>query len=225
MLLAHSSAEWVSSEWPVCPVSETASPQRMGTALTYARRYAPFTLVGIAGEDDLDAAPVLPSANSVGFTPRKPVPRPVRPTLPRAQSAALRAQLQAELVPASSSEEALAWAQRTLPTKITLTPEDAGALEGAFEAKMVAVGAGEASEPASAASQDQKTEPSSRTLGAKVKEKGRGFHRAQLRKPCPMGLAGRQSRLLAADQGVSAWVSASFTPWVNFNLHSLHGSG
>src|SRR3954452_23874867 len=131
----------------------------MGTALTYARRYAPFTLVGIAGEDDLDAAPVLPSVNSVGFTPRKPVPRPVRPTLPRAQSAALRAQLQAELVPASSSEEALAWAQRTLPTKITLTPEDAGALERAFEAKMAAVGTGEASEPASAASQGEKAEP------------------------------------------------------------------
>src|SRR5271154_3827457 len=27
----------------------------MGAALTYARRYARFTLVGIAGEDDLDA--------------------------------------------------------------------------------------------------------------------------------------------------------------------------
>src|SRR5829696_7253157 len=54
-VLAHSSGEWVSSEWPVCPIGETASPQRMGAALTYARRYALFTLVGIAGEDDLDA--------------------------------------------------------------------------------------------------------------------------------------------------------------------------
>src|SRR3989442_1241446 len=53
--LAHSSGEWVSSAWPVCPVSETAAPHRMGAALTYARRYALFTLVGIAGEDDLDA--------------------------------------------------------------------------------------------------------------------------------------------------------------------------
>jgi hypothetical protein len=53
--LAHSSGEWVSSDWPVCPVSETASPHRMGAALTYARRYALFTLVGIAGEDHLDA--------------------------------------------------------------------------------------------------------------------------------------------------------------------------
>src|SRR4051794_25873697 len=53
--LAHSSGEWVASDWPVCAVSETATPHRMGAALTYARRYALFTLVGIAGEDDLDA--------------------------------------------------------------------------------------------------------------------------------------------------------------------------
>ena len=54
-VLAHSSGEWLSSDWPVCPVTETAAPHRMGAALTYARRYALFTLVGIAGEDDLDA--------------------------------------------------------------------------------------------------------------------------------------------------------------------------
>src|SRR5207248_5694416 len=60
--LAHSSGEWVSSDWPVCPVSETAAPHRMGAALTYARRYALFTLVGIAGEDHLDA-PDLPILN------------------------------------------------------------------------------------------------------------------------------------------------------------------
>src|SRR6476660_9050086 len=58
-VLAHSSGEWVSSDWPVCPVGETAAPHKMGAALTYARRYALFTLVGIAGEDDLDA-PDLP---------------------------------------------------------------------------------------------------------------------------------------------------------------------
>src|SRR6266478_7554492 len=53
--LVHASGEWVSSDWPVCPASETAAPHRMGAALTYARRYALFTLVGIAGEDDVDA--------------------------------------------------------------------------------------------------------------------------------------------------------------------------
>ena len=54
-VLAHASGEWIASDWPVCPVSEIASPRRMGAALTYARRYALFALVGIAGEDDTDA--------------------------------------------------------------------------------------------------------------------------------------------------------------------------
>jgi hypothetical protein len=54
-VLAHSSGEWIASDWPVCALSDMAAPRRMGAALTYARRYALFTLVGIAGEDDLDA--------------------------------------------------------------------------------------------------------------------------------------------------------------------------
>src|SRR5438309_1209296 len=66
-MLAHASGEWIASDWPVCPVAELVNPQRMGAALTYARRYALFTLVGIAGEDDLDApdlcdGPLSPSA-------------------------------------------------------------------------------------------------------------------------------------------------------------------
>jgi ERF superfamily len=61
-VLAHASGEWIASDWPVCAISETAAPHRMGAALTYARRYALFTLVGIAGEDDLDGSrPNLPS--------------------------------------------------------------------------------------------------------------------------------------------------------------------
>src|SRR6187401_3195100 len=64
-VLAHSSGEWVSSDWPVCAVGETAAPHKMGAALTYARRYSLFTLVGIAGEDDLDA-PDLPGSHLNG---------------------------------------------------------------------------------------------------------------------------------------------------------------
>jgi hypothetical protein len=64
-VLAHASGEWIASDWPVCAIAETATPHRMGAALTYARRYALFTLVGIAGEDDLDApdliAPTTPT--------------------------------------------------------------------------------------------------------------------------------------------------------------------
>ena len=58
-VLAHSSGEWIASDWPVCPIAETERPHRMGAALTYARRYALFTLVGIAGEDDLDAPDLI----------------------------------------------------------------------------------------------------------------------------------------------------------------------
>src|SRR5215469_1243569 len=65
-VLAHSSGEWISSEWPVCPIADIASPQRMGAALTYARRYALFTLVGIAGEDDLDAPDLCAPAGALG---------------------------------------------------------------------------------------------------------------------------------------------------------------
>src|SRR5271170_5688066 len=76
-VLAHSSGEWIASDWPVCALSEMATPRRMGAALTYARRYALFTLVGIAGEDDLDApdlggqrdegAPSLDFSNSISL--------------------------------------------------------------------------------------------------------------------------------------------------------------
>src|SRR5271157_6060644 len=64
-VLAHASGEWIASDWPVCAISETAAPHRMGAALTYARRYALFTLVGIAGEDDLDAPDLIAPATPV----------------------------------------------------------------------------------------------------------------------------------------------------------------
>src|SRR6201990_2407067 len=67
--LDHASGEWIASDWPVCPIAEIASPQRMGAALTYARRYALFTLVGIAGEDDLDAPDLGTCAPMTGHGP------------------------------------------------------------------------------------------------------------------------------------------------------------
>jgi ERF superfamily len=71
-VLAHASGEWIAFDWPVCAISETATPHRMGAALTYARRYALFTLVGIAGEDDLDTPDLT--------TPKDRTPGPERPT-------------------------------------------------------------------------------------------------------------------------------------------------
>src|SRR5712664_3861248 len=76
-LLMHTSGEWISSDWPVCPLSETSAPRRMGAALTYARRYALFTMVGIAGEDDLDAPDLVndqPKGNKIVDSGRAPNP-------------------------------------------------------------------------------------------------------------------------------------------------------
>jgi hypothetical protein len=152
-MLAHSSGEWVSSDWPVCPVSETAAPHKMGAALTYARRYALFTLVGIAGEDDLDA-PDLPGIKPEGSTtsPGNPTGmnghgaavrsgydrsssrklRPPAPILDAQASAAVRDRLTAEITGLGSVETAVDWARRTMAAKNTLVAEDADTVETAF---------------------------------------------------------------------------------------------
>ncbi len=50
--LLHSSGEWLSSDYPVCSIS--GEHQKMGAALTYAKRYALTSLTGIAADDDTD---------------------------------------------------------------------------------------------------------------------------------------------------------------------------
>jgi ERF superfamily protein len=158
--LAHSSGEWVSSDWPVCSVAETAAPHRMGAALTYARRYALFTLVGIAGEDDFDA----PDLNAVPQTDagrpngsaghasngyghaagvsgrrRAAVPRAVS-VLTADQSALQRDRLIVELRDLQSSDQAAIWAHQSLPAKNTLTVTDAQLVEDGFRIKLSTFG-------------------------------------------------------------------------------------
>jgi hypothetical protein len=159
-MLAHASGEWIASDWPVCPVTETAHPQRMGAALTYARRYALFTLVGIAGEDDLDAPDLCdptPPGSSTLTSDRASTPRelqmPRRPIgnghgrgAPRAeprvvlavdQSAALRDRLLAEIGNISSTELAASWARAALGAKNSLTAGHAKVVEDAFEQRLL----------------------------------------------------------------------------------------
>src|ERR1700741_347017 len=133
--LAHASGEWIASDWPVCPIAETANPQRMGAALTYARRYALFTLVGIAGEDDLDAPDLcegpptlLPSAVDRSFKP-KATPgngygrggrKSESITLDPEQSAALREKLLVQVGNITSADVAAVWAREALTAKNSL---------------------------------------------------------------------------------------------------------
>src|SRR6202522_2102971 len=161
-LLAHASGEWIASDWPVCSVIETETPHRMGAALTYARRHALFTLVGIAGEDDLDApdiaAPISqksepakpktsghktngsvpPTATPPATKPRKgQEARPAKPALAADLSAALRQQLLTEISDLGSSDDAALWAHRSMARKNTLTAADAQQVEEIFRAKLM----------------------------------------------------------------------------------------
>jgi ERF superfamily len=164
--LVHASGEWVSSDWPVCPVSETAAPHRLGAALTYARRYALFTLVGIAGEDDLDApdlpdvglspenpsSPRKPNEHAGGSSPPLPAPasrgllqtsksrvrseRVSRSTLPPDASENLRRELICQLEQLDDTEALGSWAHRALSYKNQLSAKDAQAVEAAFAARL-----------------------------------------------------------------------------------------
>jgi hypothetical protein len=164
-VLAHSSGEWIASDWPVCWLSQMAAPRLMGAALTYARRYALFTLVGITGEDDLDAPDLAGQPGEGAGTPRHRVDRgkangagdpttlgafarsrkpwtPPRETLVPAESAALRDQLVSELCGLASPDEATAWAQRALGAKNTLRTADAAVVEAAFASRVAELGNG-----------------------------------------------------------------------------------
>jgi hypothetical protein len=142
----------------------------MGAALTYARRYALFTLVGIAGEDDLDAPDLAaPTGQGSGteksdlanqnvranggeerVVPRTLVRRngrvlsaPAKPTLDPARSLVLRDQLLSELDALTTPDAATTWAHRILAAKNSLTADDARRVEDAFQAKLTSFGSRE----------------------------------------------------------------------------------
>jgi len=159
-VLAHSSGEWIASDWPVCAIADTATPRRMGAALTYARRYALFTLVGIAGEDDVDApdlatpqqpspGPERPKGNGTLNGGQHHVPYPAagrsaakvrsvsrEPALGPEASTELRDRLIDQLNELASGDSAALWAYRSLPEKNKLIAIDAHRVEQAFQARM-----------------------------------------------------------------------------------------
>ena len=159
-VLAHSSGEWIASDWPVCPVGETATPRRMGAALTYARRYALFALVGIAGEDDLDAPDLQSPMSEIGtegtkvnggqlngggqrsakpeVTVRAEAPKTptANPVLGLHASAKLRERLIVEIGELASPDDAAKWVQQSLAEKNQLRASDAAHVEANFATKL-----------------------------------------------------------------------------------------
>ena len=160
-ILAHSSGEWVSSEWPVCQITDIGSAQRMGAALTYARRYALFTLVGIAGEDDLDAPDLdagpkaaaesgsrsafngpAAAAQPTTANGEKLPPPATRSLLGEQLSASLRESLLPQIALINSADEATAWAYRNLSAKNTLSAADAKIVEQRFRERLATIANG-----------------------------------------------------------------------------------
>jgi len=64
--LAHSSGQWIESDYPVCAIN--GDHQKMGGAMTYARRYALSSIAGVAPDEDADGqgAEELPQAKRAG---------------------------------------------------------------------------------------------------------------------------------------------------------------
>jgi hypothetical protein len=182
-VLAHSSGEWISSEWPVCQIIDIASAQRMGAALTYARRYALFTLVGIAGEDDLDAPDLGIGSKAEVQLPRADYQtqsdgrgglanRPsgdggksavsARPILAPDESATLTERLVAELLSITTADDAAVWAHRNLPAKNSLTAGDAQIVEAQFQARLASIADGAITEGPPTAAPDERVLPAGR---------------------------------------------------------------
>jgi len=147
-MLAHASGEWIASDWPVCPIAEMANPQRMGAALTYARRYALFTLVGIAGEDDLDAPDLCaaPPTTAARTGTESVIERGANPTEPRGElrfpprgdgNGRTRAAARTASTPVLSSDESTALRDRLLGEIVGLQSQESATnwAQGALAAK------------------------------------------------------------------------------------------
>jgi hypothetical protein len=188
-VLAHASGEWIASDWPVCALSDMAAPRRMGAALTYARRYALFTLVGIAGEDDLDAPDLggqqvegagkagnghdAKRQNGNGADPplgrfaasRKPWSPPKQPLEPE-KSADLRDRLLGEIGALATQDLATVWAQKAMAAKNTLTTADSGLVEAAFAARVAKLVEEGADDPAVSSLPDSESQLPARVNNA-----------------------------------------------------------
>ena len=223
-VLAHASGEWIASDWPVCAVADTATPRRMGAALTYARRYALFTLVGIAGEDDVDAPDLLPpeqqasgsekpkgngSLNGGQHQSASPAAArsalktrlaPVAPALGPEASAQLRDRLLGELNELASGDEAALWAHRSLPEKNKLTTTEAQRVEQAFQAKMATFVSPPAPKLSGQTEQESKPHRSKTVQPTKRRSQAKGIDKSTLLLAEPRRIRDREHVRYVAGQ-------------------------
>jgi hypothetical protein len=245
--LVHASGEWVSSDWPVSPITDAATPHRLGAALTYARRYALFTLVGIAGEDDLDAPDLptadghissqnaSPSANAGGHgqplsrssksSEKHRSERPKTANLSPDGSEKSREKFLSELEQLNDPEAFALWAQRTLHFKNQLSAEDAQVVEDAFALRLSKLSESGPEVPEDAANQGTSVDSSKRTvtvLSKPVRERDR--HQSCL--VCGRSPSDAHHIKFAEQRAMGRKVSDRFTvPVCRLHHRELHRRG
>ena len=158
-----------------------------GCGADLCRRYALFTLVGIAGEDDLDVPDLAgPStetqkkltASGNGSQENRSARRPVRASnrsdsvsqrleLSAALSTSLKDELLRQIDRVNAADDAALWAQRNLAAKNKLAAADARCLEEAFAAQL-----------ASIATQAVSELPNQAKISARRHDRGHKRHRA-----------------------------------------------
>ncbi len=72
-VLMHTSGEWLASRYPVN--AKAQEPQAVGSAVTYARRYALSAILGIVADDDDDGEAAQGRAKPATTAPAKPLPQ------------------------------------------------------------------------------------------------------------------------------------------------------
>ncbi len=131
--LTHSSGQWIASDYPVCKFP--TKHQEAGSALTYARRYSLFSMVGIAGDDD-DGNEA--SKDATPAPQRKAAPTR-EPSLSSAESADRRDAM-LESISALTTREALhEWATKNSAEKGRLTSADQGIVSASFGQRQKAI--------------------------------------------------------------------------------------
>ena len=127
--LMHSSGQWIESDYPVGPIN--GDHQKMGGSLTYSRRYALGSLIGVASDEDTDGV----NATEQPVPAQKKAP----PPLSTKESETVFLVMRDTLFMCESPDSLKAWVAANRDTKAKLLPEHQEAITVAYKARLAEV--------------------------------------------------------------------------------------
>jgi hypothetical protein len=129
--IAHKSGQWIESDYPVGGLGR---PQEMGSAMTYARRYALFAMVGVAGEDD-DDGNAAQAAENPPAKAAKASGKQMEPGLKPDDSEKLMGVMKGVMDMVDTVDGLTAWANEHKAQIDMLLPSHRSALQEAYKAR------------------------------------------------------------------------------------------